>query len=632
PEEQANLLAREVLEAIMLEIYEGKTTLAAPVQRLVSEQGRGWDQPIRDLVKRIHAYQQTLPDPAGWFADQAARFDRATPEQWEQWFNEELLRWKEWWLPVLNSQDEGNIVAKICTLALIQLSAQSNRTDAATVFAAVLASESEWPRGKMAIYKEPIKKLFDEAEFLISLCTNRDGVDPLAQDWEWVKPQIQALLQLAQQFSGRFGKAKLEMAVLDFHDLEQFALELLWDRKDQKPSASAESWQKQLRLILVDEYQDINEAQDTILKALARDGSAANRFLVGDVKQSIYRFRLANPRIFLDYEQHWRHAPFSEVIALSDNFRSHEAILNFVNPLFAALIKKEIGGVDYDDNAKLAFGNRSGRAQATVAAGGELRVELHLRTTTKTDEPSSSDLESLSSAEKEARLIGLRLLELKNRSSAKPGVQGVEDAPQWSDMVILLRSPRNKTEAFAKEFSRLGIPLTTSRGGFYESLEVTDLLHLLRLLDNPLQDLPILAVLRSPFVGLSLDELAEIRLAHREGAFWTALLRWRELKASGGIDQKFFAKVDQFLEQWDRWRRLKKQTSLSQLFESILDETHYADWLQAQNRGDQRRANVERLLELTRQFDSLQGQGLFRFLRFVESQSDAEIDLEPAAV
>ncbi|MEO6034361.1 MAG: UvrD-helicase domain-containing protein, partial [Verrucomicrobiota bacterium] len=127
PEEQANLLAREVLEAIMLEIYEGKTTLATPVQRLVSEQGRGWDQPIRDLVKRIHAYQQTLPDPAGWFADQAARFDRARPEQWEQWFNEELVRWREWWLPVLNSQDEGNTVAKLCALAVVQLSAQSSR-------------------------------------------------------------------------------------------------------------------------------------------------------------------------------------------------------------------------------------------------------------------------------------------------------------------------------------------------------------------------------------------------------------------------------------------------------------------------------------------------------------------------
>ena len=631
PDEQSKLLAREVLDALMKEIYDGQTALAAPVQRLVSEQGRGWDQPIRELVKRVHAYSQTLPDPEGWFADQLARFEQSEPAQWEQWFNEELIRWKNWWLPVLHSQEKGNVVAERCAVVLARLDAKSSRTETAPALSEILATDSQWPTGKKGKFKEPIKNLFEETEFLNSLCRFREGVDPLAQDWNWAKPQIVALLQLAGQFSEKFGKAKRETAALDFHDLEQFTLELLWDRKAMKPTPAAEGWQKQLRLIFVDEYQDINEAQDTILKALSRQGVAGNRFLVGDVKQSIYRFRLANPRIFLDYERHWKKAPFSEVIPLSDNFRSHEAILNFVNPLFSALMKKEIGGVDYDDAAKLGFGNRSERSQLTVEADAALRVELHLRTTGNADDPSNSDLDALSTAEKEARLIGQRLIELKRQCSLI-WKDGRQQPVQWSDVVILLRSPRNKTEAFAKEFARLGIPLTTTRSGFYESLEVADVLHLLRLLDNPLQDLPLLAILRSPFVGLSLDEFGEIRLAHRDGQFWTALLRWQELNAKIKADGKLFAKVDNFLNQLARWRRLKKQTSLSQLVETILDETHYPDGLLAQTRGAQRHANVERLLELTRQFDSLQGQGLFRFIRFVESQEDADIDLEPAAV
>ena len=629
PDAQSQLMARDVLDELMEEIYAGEIELAQPVQRLISEQGRGWDKPIRDLVKRVHAYQQTLPNPEGWFADQFERFSHDDPTQWEQWFSEELLRWKNWWTPVLLSQDTANVVAQICARALDGLGAGSTRTEAAAVLAEILDSESHWPKGKKGLFKEPIKQIFDEAEFLNSLCVFRDGIDPLAQDWAWAKPQIHALLQLAKTFSVLFGKAKREMAALDFHDLEQFALDLLWDRKAGRPTPVAENWQKQLRLILVDEYQDINEAQDTILKALARDGSEANRFLVGDVKQSIYRFRLANPRIFLYYEKRWKDAPFSEVVPLSDNFRSHEAILNFVNPLFTALMKEEIGGVGYDDDARLGFGNRSGRSQLTIAADPGLRVELHLRTTGSTDDPSDPELEGLSSAEKEARLIGRRLLELKTDGSLI-WKDGQQQPVQWSDMVILLRSPRNKTEAFAKEFTRLGIPLSTTRGGFYQSLEVADVINLLRLLDNPSQDLPLLAILRSPFVGLSLDEFAEIRQAHREGLYWTALSRWHELHSGTQTDGKLFARVDHFLNQLSRWRRLKRQTSLSQLVETLLDETHYPDWLLAQDRGRQRHANIERLIELTRQFDSLQGQGLFRFIRFVESQEDAEIDLEPA--
>ena len=188
-------------------------------------------------------------------------------------------------------------------------------------------------------------------------------------------------------------------------------------------------------------------------------------------------------------------------------------------------------------------------------------------------------------------------------------------------MVVLLRSPRHKVEAYVKEFGRLGIPLAATRGGFYESLEVRDLLGLLQVLDNPLQDLPLLGVLRSPLVGLTADELAVIRIWREHGRFWTALLQWHkttEVRAAA------YDKAHEFLRRFEDWRRLSRQSAVSHCLECVIDQTHYGDWIATQERGEQKRANVERLLQLTRQFDAYDGESLYRFLRFVEARQESE--------
>ena len=188
-------------------------------------------------------------------------------------------------------------------------------------------------------------------------------------------------------------------------------------------------------------------------------------------------------------------------------------------------------------------------------------------------------------------------------------------------MAVLLRSPSGKAEIFAKEFERAGVPLVVARGGFYDTSEILDLLSLLQLLDNPLQDAPCIAVLRSPLVGLALNELAEIRLAAKDVHFWTALNRAR--KAVCGVRNELRRKIEGFLERFSRWRKLARQVSLSQCLEEVLAEMHYADWLQSHPRGAQRRANVEQFLNLAQRFDQFQRQGLFRFLKFIEAQREA---------
>jgi ATP-dependent helicase/nuclease subunit A len=210
------------------------------------------------------------------------------------------------------------------------------------------------------------------------------------------------------------------------------------------------------------------------------------------------------------------------------------------------------------------------------------------------------------------------------------GKEGTGRVVEWRDMAVLLRAPTNKAEAYAKEFERAGVPLIIERSGFYDKVEIADLLSLLKLLDNPLQDVPGIAVLRSPLAGFSLDELATIRLAARDGHFWTALNQIKGSKSK--IAAKTAAKILKFLERYSRWRQLARQASLSQCLESVLAETHYAEWLRSRPRGAQRQANVERFLGLAQQFDQFQRQGLFRFLKFIQAQQAAEAEPEVAAV
>jgi len=696
-EEEARLLADETLERLLQEHYAGRTSAAEAVQQLIQTQGRGWDKPIRALVLRLHHYAQTLPDPAGWIAGQIAGFASPQPDTWQQWLLAALGESRRRWLPLLEGQPPQNEIAAACAAALRALQPMPSRADAAAVLDQVSAAARECPRGRRTDCLKPLKEFLSETEFLLSLARVENGSDPLAEDWNWVRSQMITLLEMAREFTAAFTEAKRELGMVDFHDLEQFALRLLWDPRTNSPTRIARQWRQQLRYVFVDEYQDINAAQDKIIEALSREGALGNRFLVGDVKQSIYRFRLANPYIFQGYVDTW-HDSRGQVIPLVDNFRSRQGLLGFINSLFGLLMRRDLGGVDYDERARLRFGAAQERRPLSAAADPAPAVELHLRLKhggdLQDDDQTAqalAQMADLEEAQKEARLVALRLRQL--RAARHPVWDEAARAfrpAAWSDMAVLLRSPANKSESYAKEFSRLNVPLQVARGGFYESTEISDLLSLLQLLDNPLQDVPVLAVLHSPLVGLTLDELATIRLGVK-GPFWTALVLWHQARGmdevrrakgegrrakstvhslpavapakagpqstvrvseagdrssmagdediesdSGQLElplgEETFRKVSRFLDLYAHWRRLARQVSLARCLEAVLAETHYAEWLLTQPRGDQRHANVQRLLGLALQFDQFQRQGLFRFLRFIEAQQLAETEPDVAAV
>jgi ATP-dependent helicase/nuclease subunit A len=667
----ARLLADETLEETLQEQYEGRDEFAAAVQSLIQTYGGARDEKIRSLVLRLHHYAQTRPDAEGWLAGQIGKFSAPEPADWEKWLLTAIQDWRDEWLPVLQnlgtpasgtarnpSRNEravpeagvpsSNEKAAELTGILHPLENKFSRELAAEVLGQIVSADGNWPAKRKTILRKPLENLFDEAEFLTSVAVTKNGSDPLAEDWNWVRGQMTALLRLAQNFAARFAARKRDDGVLDFHDLEQFALKLLWDFAVDKPTPTAERWRGKLRFVFVDEYQDINAAQDKIIQALSRGtgilpvkhrleacATAGNRFLVGDVKQSIYRFRLADPEIFRAYAETWR-GKDGQTIPLAENFRSRESLLNFVNSIFSLVMRGEIGGVKYDEEAKLKFGSPEKRADFSVTKDPTPRAELLLRLKQKPAEvpaDENSDWTDLEESAKEARLVARRLKELVAESKPHEiwdDEKKIFRAAEWRDMAVLLRSPSGKAEIFAKEFERAGVPLVVARGGFYETSEVLDLLSLLQLLDNPLQDAPCIAVLRSPLVGCSLDELAEIRLVARDVRFWTALNRARSVEC--GVRNELRRKIEGFLERFSRWRKLARQVSLSQCLEEVLAETHYADWLIARPRGARRRANVDQFLNLTQRFDQFQRQGLFRFLKFIEAQREAGAEPEVALV
>ncbi len=683
-EGEARLLADETLDEELQEHYAGQDELAEAVQKLIQIYGGGRDQAIRHLVLRLHHYAQTRPDADGWLARQIEHFASPAPDEWHIWLLDGIRAWRDEWLPVLESfgaPSTGSACSardkfraepvlgapsaneKAAELAgiLQRLPKIFSRENAAEILEQIISADGNWPAKRKTVLRKPLEKFFDAAAFLHSLAPAKEGRDPLAEDWDWVRGHMGALLRLTQNFATRFAARKRNDGVLDFHDLEQFALKLLWDFAANQPSAAAERWRGKIRFVFVDEYQDINAAQDKIIQALSRDdgwgetpgeppkmgelvstnGSRgrsphqANRFLVGDVKQSIYRFRLADPKIFRDYAQNWR-GQNGQTIHLAENFRSREGLLNFVNSVFEPLMRPEIGGVGYDAEARLQFGAPKDRAELSAANDSSPRAELLLLFKTGhddaggRDESGDDDLADLQETEREARLLVLRLKQLAGKHEIWDAEEKRFRAAGWNDMAVLLRSPSGKAEIYAKEFGRAGVPLVVERGGFYESAEILDLLSLLQLLDNPLQDVPAIAVLRSPLTGLSLDELAQIRLEAKGVHFWTALNRAYSPQST--VHSQTVAKVSVFLDRYSRWRQLARQASLSQCLEAVLAETHYAEWLLARPRGAQRRANVERFLGLVQKFDQFQRQGLFRFLKFIEAQREAGVEPDVAAI
>ena len=524
----------------------------------------------------------------------------------------EIRDWRDRWIQILTPiRSENDYVEQ----ALTGVTAIPNDGEFSQLAdpLSVIRKPGRWANGTPAELKKRMDRCYAEAAQFGDWLNVSDGQSGLEEDWNHVRSDMATLLKLVREFDRRFTEAKREIGGVDFADQEQLTLRLLGDESNGVQDQCREWFQQ----VMIDEAQDINRAQDAILSSV----SGENRFIVGDIKQCIYQFRLTDPRIFDGYARRWS-AGGGQVIPLQDNFRSHEGVIRFVNRLFESIMVPQVGGMEYDESAGLEFGGAESRSVDADVDEGEARVEIDF-VAAKSEDGNAAG----TTVELEARMVASRFQALKtggyqvfDRDSKR--MREVE----WSDMAVLLRSPSTGAEVYVREFRRFGIPLQARRAGFYSSIEVADLINLLRLLDNPRQDIPLLAVLRSPLVGWDVEEMGWLRVGHGKESCWESLRRL----ADGEDESVVKRKAATFRELFGQWRTLVRQSSLSHALEVILEQTHYEDLLAVQPRSEERVGNVRRLLDLARQYDPYQRQGLHRFIKFIDSQEEADVDLEPA--
>lgn len=449
------------------------------------------------------------------------------------------------------------------------------------------------------------------------------------EDMRKLYPVFEQLISFVKEFQKKYTKEKQERAIVDFSDLEHYCLDVLVEEDttygELKPSFVAQKLKEKYTELLVDEYQDTNLVQETILQLIRRP-DPGNMFMVGDVKQSIYRFRHAEPTLFI--EKYKRYADEPEVgkrIDLARNFRSRENVLIGVNYIFRQLMDEKLGEIAYDQDAELIYANHLYDQLPMLNSEPEL-VMINSDNTSSSNEDEAEQLEK---AQLEARQYA-KLIKAWIGDNGEAPIQVIDKATQqkrnvrFSDIVILHRS-LTWAGVIMEEFKKQNLPIYTELStGYFEAIEIKIMISFLKVIDNPRQDIPLASVLRSPIVGLDEEELTQIRLAKPGVDFYEALLVYKKQ-----VDENH--QLHRFLNMLEVFRVQSRQGALSELIWQIYRETGYYDFAGGMPGGRQRQANLRALYDRARTYEQTSFRGLFRFLRLIERMEERGEDLGAAS-
>lgn len=452
---------------------------------------------------------------------------------------------------------------------------------------------------------------------------------------------LRKLSLVTQDFLDQYQQTKLNRHVLEFSDLEHYAYQILSPKADDPDwQALVANLQDHYQAIMIDEYQDTNQLQESILMRLAKD-DAHNLFMVGDVKQSIYRFREADPSLFLNKYQRYQHAAGSAAIVLGENFRSMRNVTTFTNLLFRQLMDPTVGEIAYDQDAELKYA-----AHYYDDADKPKPVEIMLYDANAHQQETSADQGLQRETDKlvgEFQMVGRRIKQLvEGHAQIYDADQQKMRPVQYGDIVILERT-KEVNNTLMEQFSRLDIPLTVHDvESYFQATEVRVMLSLLKVIDNPHQDIPLVAVLRSPVVGLDNQELAFIRLQNQAADYYTALKtfifnyqhhhKMRPYKNANELlnttrQRTLYQKLVTLMDQLDQFRHTAQQETLVDLIWQIYQRTGYLDYVGAMRGGQQRQANLHALYQRARTYEESSFKGLYQFIRFIEKMQEHDKDL-----
>ena len=451
----------------------------------------------------------------------------------------------------------------------------------------------------------------------------------LQQQFKDQYPLIHNLVELTIAFHKAYDEAKKEQGIMDFSDLEHLCLALLVEpgtEDDPQPSEVALELQDTFKEIMVDEYQDTNGVQETIINLISR---VDNRFYVGDVKQAVYSFRMADSSLFMNKYNTYglMNDAVERRIDLAKNFRSHENILTTTNFIFYQIMTQEAAELDYGEKESLIPGRIVEEAPSDWVGGA---VELHLLDTSDTNRSDETDGDSETAGdepENNERELDFIIQKIKELHASKKQVQNADGSfrqIQWRDFAVLRRSLAGWGTRAVAAMRQAGIPaVVNERDGYFEAQEIQLLLSLLQIIDNPEQDLPMAAVLHSGLVGLDANELGALRLTG-DGFLWSVMPLY--------VEQAQDERLLQLIAHIERWRTLSRRHGVADLLWDIYETLDYVNYVGAMPNGLVRRANVMALYERAKGFESSGFRGLFRFLRFVESLRDSNQDMAVANV
>lgn len=695
-EYDARLLRRETCDRVFDRFDDRRDHLGAAFDALLAAYAPSGEQGLVAHVLRLDGFLSSLPQPEQWIAEARGRYENASADKlgdgWRTLFSAELADELSEQLKAVRrqlGQCRGGAaivepvaeclceyesalsawLASVDALASASTDAPAGSADHAGLVETCAAIGAftfpTIPRLTKAIKEGPLDELATfksaagEARAIRETLFRARLRDVFGRgsEQEWADgiartaPHVRTLLELAAAYRADYQAAKAELGVLDFADLERYAYDLLSD----EDNGVAARMRDRFEYILVDEYQDVSPIQAEILRLVSREtetGRANNLFAVGDVKQSIYRFRLAEPRLFLDRMDRAARrggdvdsvaatatATGDHVIALVENFRSAPDLIHAMNGVFEKLIAGDLGGIEYDAAARLKPG-----LPAPDGAAVAPPIELHVLDKAAGSDGDAADMpdggggaggasraDDTGGADESGEGLDWEAIEREAYVVARRIEEFIAEGRRYGEIAVLMRSMSIRGPLFVRTLTNLGIPAFADvAGGFLDSLEIRDIVAVLSLLDNEQQDIPLASLLRSPLIGepLTDEQLVEIRTARRGVPFHAAVRTY----AAEGSNASLRSRLAELRDRLAVWRQRVGRRPLADVVWSIYEETGYLAYVSGLPGGPQRRANLIGLHHRARQFDTFARHGLYRFLRFIEGLADADEDLEPGRV
>ena len=648
---ELELLKQEAMEDIFEELYIENDEKFYKLIELYT--GYKDDEELKTLILKIYNYIQSTPFQEKWLEEKINIFNTKNINDFAEtiWGKILLKEFKDEILNQINIlKNAKKSLEKFSELTKYELVMADDISQLEDLikfidnwdnvyFKSQTIKFKTWPTDKKIVnnIKEEVKQIRDLAKKKVNQAIQKTFIydtKEAIQDMDEMFPILENLKYITLKFMKKFSELKSNKNLMDFSDIEHYALNILLrqnEKGEYEKTNVAKKYEEKFSEIAIDEYQDSNLVQEYILTAISNE---KNIFMVGDVKQSIYRFRQARPELFLDkYEKyHEEKNANGQKIKLFKNFRSRKNILDVTNLVFEDIMSKEFGEIQYDESEYLNLASTYEEPEdkeLNYAGITELNI-IDLKTEQPEEDDDEPNEQILEKAEIEAKYVAEKINELIKSNyhiyDKNKGYRKIE----YRDIVILLRATSNIANIFEKQLLNLEIPVYSEQSENYlESIEIQTIIALLKIIDNPCRDIPLVTVMRSPIGNFTDNELIKIRLTKKDGYYYEAV---KEALNNDKIDDKLKEKLKEFTKSIDRWREKEKYLQLNELIWKIYKETDYYNYVTLMPNGKVRKANLKMLFERAKEYEKISFKGLFNFIRYLERVRKSDSDLSSAKI